>query len=109
MLTRKQKWKRCMILNYKFKDNNCIPKNPKKTLYFAPKVEETEEQYNLNCCNFHDSKRVDFKQTVKVVLIPERIEYEQTNLSGSLWYSDLEYIEFRRSYSRELDKKYKTI
>lgn len=113
MLTRKQKWRRCIIYKQQFKMNNQIPKikvtekpsfvPTKKYNELLESDSEDEDQV------FYDSKHVNFRSVVNVILIPARNEYKDKNLSDFLWYRDDEYLEFRRNYSIEMEKKYHTI
>lgn len=114
MLTRKQKWRRCIIHRQQLEINNRIPKvKVTKKSNFTP----TKKQYNKLIESdsededqvFYDSKHVNFRNVVNVILIPARNEYKDKNLSDFLWYRDDEYLEFRRNYSIEMEKKYHTI
>lgn len=117
MLSRKQKWRRCMsyVAITKKNYNDCtIPEQKKKVnLNFTAKkntynkLEESDSDNEDNI--FCDKRHVNFKNVVNVILIPQRIEFKEVNLSDSLWYKDTDYLDFRISYSEELKKKYNSI
>ena len=88
MLTRKQIWRMC---------------NSREIL------EKLEKEEPIQVKNKSDNKQVNFKNEVKVVLIPDRKEFKNASLTNNLWYEYSDYLEFRRSYISELEKKYHTI
>ncbi len=89
MLSRKQLWKKC---------SNRV----KPTL----KNEESDSILNIKR---NDERHVVFKNEVKVVLIPQRIELRAVSLDEKLWYKSSDYQNFRENYIAEIFEKYQII
>jgi len=103
MLTRKQLWRKCL----KMKKINEINNETDEAKFSKIKFLDNQEDDTYKI--FYDKRHVEFKQEVKVVLIPERIEFKNASLTETLWYKDTDYIEFRQNYCNELKKKYNSI
>ena len=53
-------------------------------------------------CHVKIKRRVNFLPTVRVVLIPSRMEYKEADMAPLLWWEDTDYSAFKKSAIREL-------
>ena len=56
----------------------------------------------MTSCHVKLKRRVNFLPTVRVVLIPSRMEYKDADMAPLLWWEDTDYSAFKKSAIREL-------
>ena len=60
------------------------------------------EDSSINTIPLKQKKSVHFHTTVKVVLIPDRREFEEHNLIQELWWTGSDYKSFKSELSRSV-------
>jgi hypothetical protein len=60
--------------------------------------------YSLEECFFNKkiTKKIQFNNFVKTILIPNIDDYKNTNLLNTLWYTPQEFLYFRNASSKEV-------